>query len=194
MNPRRVASPRGARTSGFLADRGGAAAAEIALWLTVLTLPALTVVDIGTYVYSTMQVQAAAHHAADAARKACGWNAVPLTSSSNCNQTTLTSAIAAAAQSTSLGSNVAVSSGYPQEQYYCVDATGALTAVGTAGTSGSPPTPPADCSGVTKTSTAAAGDYLKVQVTYTYAPMFNGITLSAGLPSPITATAWLKMQ
>jgi hypothetical protein len=196
MGQPRVPSPRETRSTGFLADVRGAAAAEIALWLTVLTVPALSVLDVGMYAFKTMEVQAAAQQAIEAGRRVCGWNAVPMTSSSNCTQSTFTSALTTGAQNTSLGSKVSVASGYPKEGYYCSTSGGTLTLVGTAGTSGSPPTPPSPntCTSVISGSATAAGDYVQVKVTYAYAPTFNGISLSAALPTPITATAWLRLQ
>jgi len=42
--------------------------------------------------------------------------------------------------------------------------------------------------------TSVPSDYIKVAVTYAYAPVFPGISLSSALPTPITATAWLRVQ
>jgi Flp pilus assembly protein TadG len=187
-------APRHRNLRGFLADTRGAAAAELMVWVAVLIVPALSAVDIGIYCVQMMEVQSASVQAVQAARQACGFQAAPVTDSANCTQTTLTSAITAGAQATSLSSSVSVQSGYPQEQYYCVNSSGALVAVGTAGTSGSPPAGPKDCSSVITGSATAPGDYLKVAVTFAYAPAFPGISLSAALPTPITATSWLRMQ
>jgi Flp pilus assembly protein TadG len=194
-------APRHRTLRGFLADTRGAAAAELMLWVAVLIVPALSVVDLGIYAVKIMEVNSASVQAVEAARQACGFQAVPMTDGANCTQTTLNNAISTAAQSTSLGANVSVQTGYPQEQYYCVQpatvtppAAAVLVAVGTAGTSGTPPVGPKDCSSVVANSATAPGDYLKVAVTYAYTPAFPGISLSGALPSPITATSWLRVQ
>jgi hypothetical protein len=189
-----VRTARGFRS--FLTGNEGAAAAELMLWATALTVPVLSVLDLAVYAVKVMEVQTAAEQGVEAARKACGFSAVPITSASNCTQATMNSAVTTGVQGTSLGSSVAVASGYPAEQYYCVNSSGALVGVGTAGTSGAPPTPPTtnDCSSVIAGSAGAPGDYVKVRATYAFSPTFPGISLSSALPSTITATAWLRLQ
>jgi len=191
--PSNVRNTRGLLS--FLKGNDGAAAAELMLWLTVFTVPVLSVVDLAVYAVKVMAVQTAAQQGVEAARKACGFSAVPITSASNCTQATMTGAVTTGVQGTSLGSTVSVSSGYPAEQYYCVNSSGTLVGVGTAGTSGSPPTTSSNnCSSVVSGSSGAPGDYLKVKVTYAYSPTFPGISLASALPTPITATAWLRLQ
>jgi Flp pilus assembly protein TadG len=182
----------GPRSPGFLSDRGGAAAAELALWLTLLILPVMSVIDIGFYVFQRMQVELAAQAAVQAIRRECYDSGVPVTQ--RCAN--VTSAATTAAQSTLLANGVTLSSGYPAEGYYCVNGSNTLVLVGSSGTVGSPPTKPNpyDCSGVVGGSTSSPSVYARVGVTYVYTPPFAGISVASLLQSPIVRTAWLRVE
>jgi hypothetical protein len=183
------------RLAVFLRSCHGAAAAELAILVPVLTLPLLNIVDLGYYAYQRMQVGNAALAGAEEARSFCNAGKVPATSTTACPGFSVDEAIAI--NSTSMGSNVALVSGYPLEGYYCTLTTGALQLVGTTGTIGSPPSgAPSDCSGVAGASApgAAPGDYIQVQVTYTYTSVFPGMTVAALLPGTITQTSWSRLQ
>jgi Flp pilus assembly protein TadG len=185
------------RTVSWLRSDRGAAAAEFAILLPFLTIPMLSVVDLGYYAYQRMQVGNAAVIGAEEARSFCTPAQTPATDSTKCpgfqaNET-------AAIHSTSLGTNVALVSGYPIEAYYCTLTTGALQQVGTSGTFGSPPTPPSPdtCDAVTNHSVAngvAPSDYIQVQVTYTYTSVFPGMTVAALLPGTVTQTSWSRLD
>jgi hypothetical protein len=174
----------------------GSAAAEFGLLLPLLTIPLLNIVDLGYYAYQRMQVGNAALIGAEQARSFCNApTKLPATNSTNCpgfqaNET-------AAVHSTSLGSNVTLVSGYPIEAYFCTLTTGALQQVGTSGTIGSPPSgQPANCDAVTSHSAAngtAPGDFIQVQVTYTYTSVFPGMTVTAFLPGTITQISWSRL-
>ncbi|HEX3494081.1 MAG TPA: hypothetical protein VHT48_01710, partial [Methylocella sp.] len=101
----------------------------------------------------------------------------------------LNSAIDSAIQSTSLGTYVSRYSGFPQEGYYCVNASNALQLVGPVTSS-----PPADCSAAGNPATSPS-DYLQVQVTYPYQPLFPGLisVMSTSGISSITKTSWMRM-
>jgi len=74
-------------------------------------------------------------------------------------------------------------SGYPAENYYCVNASNALILQGPVSS------PPTACSGG-----VAPGDYLQVGVTYLYAPLFPGNSVMSVLGvTSITKTSWLRM-
>lgn len=180
------------KNPAFLADRRGAAAAEMALWLTVLVLPVSSVVDLGFYVFKRMQVELAAQAAVQAIRKECYDSNIPITQ--NCAN--VTTVATTAAQSTLLGTGVTLSSGYPAEGYYCVNGSNALVLVGASGRVGSPPTKPDpyDCSGVVGGSTSSPSIYARVGVTYAYTPPYAGISLASLLPSQIVSTAWLRIE
>ena len=179
---------------GLLVGTSGSAAVEMAIWISVIVVPLLSVTDIGLYGYRKMQVEIAAQQATEAVRRACGFAAAPVTDTNQCAASTLANAISAGRTGTSLGTNVTLSSGYPIEGYYCVKSTtGVLTAVGTLGTTGSPPTGTATCTGVNTGSTAPPVDYIRVKVTYTYTPMFSNLSVGALLTTPITSEAWLRL-
>lgn len=183
--------------AAFACRTDGAAAVEMALWATILTLPMLSVVDLGVYTYKKMQVENAAEMAVQAAWRFCDSTAT-LPAVQNCkpNAGLLVDALRAAAQSTTLTTNVTVALTGVTEGYYCTNSSGALQLVGTAG-SLSPATAPVaptpnDCS--TVLGTAKPGDFIQVTVSYTYTPTFSGISMAGLLPTPITKTAWMRLN
>ena len=184
----------------------------MALVTALLAYPVLNVADIGMYAYQSMQVANAAQAGARAAWSACNvasyW---PATANCGASGATLTTAVSGTAgiQSTTLGSNVTLVSGYPKEGYYCATTTNTLALTGSpssnpAVSAGSTPTKATNCSTVwdpatnasaTAANTAATpGDYVSVSVTFTYTPLFTGVvTVASLLTSPITSTAWQRM-
>src|SRR6202051_5025156 len=141
----------------FGQDAGGVAAVEFAIAATLIMVGILNAVDVGIYEYRRMQVENAAQVGAQAAWKACYDTSGMLPATRKCSG--LNDAITAAIQSTSLGTAVSLSPGYPTEGYYCVNTSGVLQLVG--GLSNRP----TDCSAAGNSS-ANPGDYLQVGVTY----------------------------
>jgi hypothetical protein len=143
-----------------------------------------------------MQLQMGAQAGAQAAWNACdpGKYTLPATTSSTQCGVNLLTTVTSAAQSTSLGTSVTVSS--IVEGYYCADASGNLLLVGSTGTIGSPPAKPtSSCKTVVATSTSETpGDYLQVTTSYTYAPIFSGLSIASALTTPITQTAWVRLK
>ncbi len=182
--------------AAFLRASGGVAAVEFALVASFLSVAMLNVADVTRYAYLRMQVENAAQVGAQAAWSTCNTVAkLPATDSTKCSG--LSSAVTTAIQSTTLGSNVALAGGSPSEGYYCGTTTGALTLVGTAGTVGSPPSgQPSTCSAVSQAAntSAAPGDYVEVSVTYTFVPLFGGMSLAALLNPSITKSTWERMN
>src|SRR5581483_8750661 len=69
----------------YITNAAGAAAAEFALILTLLTIPLLNVFDIGVYVYDRMQLDNAAQVAVQTAWAQCAPSGdVPATVNNNC--------------------------------------------------------------------------------------------------------------
>ena len=167
-------------------DTSGAAAAEFALWVTVLTVPVYNVVDISFYTYQHMQVENAAQVAAQAVWQLCNTSA-KLPATRNCAN--LTSALTSAAQSTSLGTGVTLPTGSPTEGYYCVNGSNALVLVGAVTAAA-----PSSCSAFVAGNTSAPGDYAQVQVSYTYTPAFPGVSVVSLLATPIVKTAWMRLN
>lgn len=156
------------KLQAYAAGQGGAAAVEMAIWLIVLVPALLNGFDLGMYIFQQMQVKHAAQMATQAAFTSCGQQGYT-NISTRC--TGFATTISNAAQnSTSLGSNVSATT---SEGDYCVDgATGALTT-----------------SGCTTTA-----HYLLVTATYTYAPLFQNVSITGLLPSTISQTSWIRMN
>lgn len=170
----------------FGRDTRGVAAVEFSIAAMMTIVGILNAVDVGLYEYRRMQVENAAQVGAQAAWKACYDTSAMLPATTNCAG--LSDAITAAIQSTSLGTAVSVSSGYPQEGYYCANAsTGMLQSVGDLSNK------PANCSAAGNAS-ALPGDYIQVSVTYNYAPLFSNLTVMGawGITS-ISKTSWMRL-
>jgi Flp pilus assembly protein TadG len=190
---------------GFAHDTRGAAGVEFAMWLMLMAIPIFTVVDAGFYIYQKMQVQnavqAAAQNAFAVCKDATMW---PATSKCGTGGATLKTALSQGAQSSSLGTLVALSPGSNgeagSEAYFCANAAGALVQTGTAGkisTTGAntaPSTPPATCSGVVAGSTVPPGDYVTANVKFTYHPIFKGASIAALFPANMTASATARLN
>jgi Flp pilus assembly protein TadG len=163
-----------ARWAGrYARSTSGAAAVEFALWLMILTPTLLSIIDLGRYIYLRMEVSNTAQTAVQAAWKTCD---TPPTSTCGNFNTALATAITNASD---LGTAVTEQSGQRAEGYYCADvSTGAL--VTNAGT--------------TCTSGAKAGYYFKLQVSYTYAPVFPALSIASLLSTPIVQTAWTRLK
>ena len=175
----RILSARLARfCDRYRADRRGAAGAEFALVLVLLTIPTLSVVDAGIYVYQRMELDNAAQAAAQKVRSTCN---IPNLLPAKTNCTDFGAAVTAGAQSTPLGNAVSVTS---VEGNYCVDSSGVLVSVGTA----------KNCSAVNSTSGDTPGDYIQITASYIYTPFFSTVSLASLLTSPITRTAWMRLN
>ncbi len=148
------------------------------------------VVDVGTYTYQRMQVEEAAQIGVQKVYASCTSSSLPAVQ--NCNVGTLSSTITTAVQSTSLGSNVSVVSGYPIEGYYCLDASNTLTLVGQSATIGGTPTKPASCVAAGLPA-GRMGDYIQIRVTYGYTSVFSWVSVAGLLSGPITKTAWMPL-
>ncbi len=163
-------------------EQHGVAAIEFGLVASFLSISTLNVSDMAVYALDRLEVENAASMGAQSAWKTCDTTHLPATT--NCPG--LNSAISTAIQSTRLGTNVSLVTGSPAEAYYCVDSSGVLTWVASV-SSGKP----SNCSTV-GVSTNTPGDYITVQVTYTYSPLFTSITNLFG--NTITKTSWMRLD
>lgn len=158
----------------------GAAAAEFALILTMLTIPLLNVFDIGVYVYDRMQLDNAAQTAVQTAWSQCATAGnVPATVNNNCAG--LSAAMTTAIHSSPLGSGVSITS---TTEDYCCPGAGTITCQGSVTT-----TTPTNCS-----SGQAPGDYIFIVASYTYAPLYSNVSVAALLTTPIVRTAWMRLS
>jgi Flp pilus assembly protein TadG len=166
------------------ADKRGVAGLEFAIAAPLLIFCVMNAADMGYYMYSRMEVENAAQMGAQAAWNTCNSDGL-LPATQNCPQ--LTSAVTAVTQRTTLGTAVAIASGYPTEGYYCANSANQFQYVGDVSSE------PANCSAAGNAN-VGPGDYLNLKVAYTYKPMFPGITvISAMAKSPITATSWVRL-
>jgi len=164
------------------ANVSGLAAIEFAMIAGFLSIAVLNVTDIAEFYFDKLQVDNATQMGAQAAWAACDLNHVPATI--RCSG--FSNAVSSAVHSTSLGSAVSLQSGFPAEGYYCVATSGALQYMSDVNS------PPLDCSAAGSSSTTPA-DYVKVQTTYTYTPIFGGISIASVLPTAITSTSWVRL-
>jgi Flp pilus assembly protein TadG len=187
--------------AAFAADCRGNGAAEFAIWIAFLALPILNVVNVGFYVFQTMQVREAAQSAAQTVSTACGQKGnTPAASVCAAAEvtagTTLTSVLTTAAQSTTLGSQVTVNTGSTNsyENYFCTNISGGLTAAGTtqwALIGGTPATKPTSCGATVTGNTQVPGDYVIVSVSYPFQPLFTGLSILSS--QTITQSAWMRI-
>jgi Flp pilus assembly protein TadG len=164
-------------------DRRGAAAIEFAMCAGFLSVAVLNAADVSIYLYQRMEVENATEMGAQAAWKTCDVNSLPATV--NCSG--LTDAVTKAVQGTTLGTRITLQSGSPSEGYYCVNSSNALQLMNDVSTAA-----PADCSAA-GTPGNQPGDYVKIQTTFTYAPLFPGITVAAAFAGQITRTAMMRL-
>lgn len=163
-------------------DTRGLAGVEFALIAGALTLAIANITDLGIYLYKRMEVENAALVGTMSALKACDASHLPATL--NCPG--LTAAVTAAIQSTSLGNAITLSGGAVSEAYYCVNSAGALQEVSNVSSK------PANCTAAGMPLLQAA-DYIRVAVTYSYVPVFGGISVASLFTTPVTKTAMVRM-
>jgi len=193
----------------FLGDARGAAAVEFAIWLTMLLAPIMSVVDIGFFIHERMQLENAAHAAAQTAWVVCDPSSgAYLPAATNClNAPLAIGKVRATAQTTSLGTLVTLHAS--AEGYYCADSSGNLSqgagwrnGVVTFTTSGNtaPSGGTLNCSslgGAFTGNVQPSGDYLLVTVGAPYSSPFKGLSIvTALLPNTttLTETAWVRLQ
>jgi Flp pilus assembly protein TadG len=179
----------------YLREQNGAAAVEFTLMLGLFTISLPSVVDLGVYAYDNMQVQNSAQMGAQAIWAAC--SQLPATDSGSCP--TAQSALNAAVSRTALGTAVAVPSGGVTEGYYCAGSSGTLVNADTNGKTGdfttsltsAVPSPPTSCP--SGSLTTSPGEYIKVNVSFSYSPVFANASVGRLLGTSIQGTAWMRL-
>ena len=195
-------------------ERRGTAAVEYTLWMAALSAPVFGAADIGYYGYQVLQAHLAAQMAAQSAFSSCASTTnFPATSKCGANGSNLNSAIAAGEHSTSLTTSAHMTSG--SEQWLCETSTGlthfdsgkedgtiktkttnGVVDVDTSGNT-SPATFPAPGTFNCPSSTTEPGDYIVVNVTYAFKPLFKGfsvVSLLGGNNVTITQTAYTRLE
>jgi Flp pilus assembly protein TadG len=164
-------------------DKSGLATIEFSFLVTFLAFSLLNVSDIAVFMFDKIQVNNATQMGAQAAMAACDTNHLPV--SVKCPS--MNTAVTIAVQSTSLGTNVTIQTGYPSDGYYCVNTSGALQYMSTV------TAPPNNCSAAGNAGTAPA-EYVQVQTSYPYTPIFPGLSVASVFPAAITATSWVRLS
>lgn len=164
----------------FIRDRSGAVAAETALVSGFLALLIVQVLDFGWFAYCSVQIRMAAQAAAARAATACSEDAL-LPATQNCPG--LKAKMEAAANEVSIGGTITISD--PDEGYFCHDNNNALVEVGALDNK------PADCMPYSATATPA--DFVYVTATYTFNPIFPGVSAVSYLGGAMTADGWMRV-
>ena len=168
----------------YVSDNRGSATIEVAFTTLFMAYAVMNTADISIYAYTRMQVQNAAQMGAQAAFAECDSKHVPATT--QCAG--LSAAITRGIQSTSLGALVTQPNGSPAEGYYCINASNVLQYMSAYSSK------PADCSGAGMAS-LQPGLYIKVDTTYTYAPVFpGGATVGSLLNTTVTGSALIRLK
>jgi len=186
LSPARLVLAFAGRIKAVAADQRGVAAIEFGIFSVVLALALANVVDVTMYLYQRMQAENATEVAAQAAWKACDLTVLPLTTDCSSLAASVT-AVQSALASTSLGTRVALVSGSPTVGYYCVNSSNALQYVSDISSK------PADCT-VAGTPTLQPGYYIQIQTTYTYSPIFPGMSIAGTFPTPINRTSLMRLS
>lgn len=174
-----------ARHRNFASDVRGTSAIEFSFFASLLSLSLLNVTDVSVYIYKRMEVENAAQMGVQAAFKACDPSNGYLPATTNCPG--LTTTVAGAVQSTSLGAAVQVQSGSPSEGYYCLNSSGSLQYVSPVSDK------PSDCSSAGM-ATLLPEDYIQITTTYAYTPMFPGVSIGSAFGTSISKTAMIRLD
>jgi Flp pilus assembly protein TadG len=184
-SPPKPALALAGRIRAMSADQSGVAAIEFGIFSVLLALALANVVDVTMYLYQRMQAENATEVAAQAAWKTCDLTKLPLTTDCSTLAASVT-AVQNALGSTSLGTAVALVSGSPSVGYYCVNSSNALQYVSDVSSK------PADCTAAGMPS-LQPGDYIQVQTTFTYVPLFPGFSVASTFATPINRTAFMRL-
>jgi Flp pilus assembly protein TadG len=176
-----LASRLACKAGAAWADQRGVAAIEFSIFALILFVSLANVTDVSIYIYQRMQVENATEVAAQAALASCS---TKLPATTNCPA--LLIAMQNALQSTSLGTGVAFITGSPAEGYYCINTSSALQFVSNVSSK------PADCTAA-GTPALQPGDYIRVQTTFTYQPLFGALSVAGAFPTPINRTAMMRL-
>jgi Flp pilus assembly protein TadG len=212
MNGFRHRSGRG--PGHFARGERGAAAVELVLILGLMTIPLFNVIDMAFYAYNSMQTQNAAQMAVQAAFSNCNTsNSLPASTtcygSNSANNMTLYDVVNQGLQESALGATATLNSSQVVDGYFCSTSANVLTPVGTLGyayadtglvgaSPSSSDTAPSDtsttCGAGFADSSASPGEYVTVTVTHNYTSIIPWASVTSLLPSPMTATAYARLD
>ncbi len=159
-------------------DERAAAALEVVIWVSVLAIPILNIVDVGFYLFQKMQLEYSTQAAARAVWTKCDLVYLPATTRCTGVNTAVTNAAQAASSLTT-----AVTASITSEGYYC-QVGSSLVSTGT----------PLAAGTTTCANGARSGDYVQITGSYTYTPLFRGVSVTSYLTTPITKTVWARLN
>jgi Flp pilus assembly protein TadG len=172
------------RLARFRRDARGTVSIEFGFVGLMFITGVLNAFELGRFAYQKMQVENAAYSGAQQAWTTCKDQTTMLPATQNCPG--LNAAVTAAIQATSLGTKVSLSSTGISEGYYCVNAANALQSVGSVSSK------PANCSAAGNAN-ALPGDYIQVNVTFSYRPLLSITVMGVRGASTITKTSWMRL-
>jgi Flp pilus assembly protein TadG len=162
-------------------NQSGATAIEFALIAGILVYLLLNGIDMGRYIYLRGQVENATQAGAHAVWEKCDPMKLPLIAKCYTDQTAAKTAVASVISNMVpgiTGSQLVITEGY-----YCPDAAGALHSVTNVSSL------PTQClSGV------VPGDYVQVQLTYPFTPLFGNVTVARTFGASISMTSYMRLQ
>lgn len=167
------------RCRKFWRDQRGATAIEFALVSLVLIFLLLNGVDFGRYIYYRDQVENATQAGAHAVWQRCDPTKLPIVPKCYTNEATAKTSVASVVANIVpgvTGDHVTLA-----QDYYCPDATGTLHAVTNVAS------PPSQCSGV------VPGVYVRVNVTYSYTPLFGNLTVVKMFQTSTSTTSYMRL-
>lgn len=177
------------RGRAVMRDERGMAGVEFAVVMGTLCFLLFNGVEVARYAWIRMQVENAAQAGAQAAWKTCDPSKLPVVVPNktpevwNCPE--LVDEVTDAIKGTSLNGSVEFA-GW-SEGYYCANASDELQSVGTLDS------PPKNCTGTGRPE-LIPGDYIQIDVKYTYDPLFADLTVIRFFSRSIEKTARMRVQ
>jgi Flp pilus assembly pilin Flp len=162
-------------------DQSGATAIEFALIAGILVYLLLNGIDLGRYIYLRGQVENATQAGAHSVWEKCDPMKLPIVTKCYANQTAAKTAVVSVISSIVEGvvnDHVTIT-----ESYYCTDAAGALHSVTNVASL------PAQCLPGT-----VPGDYVQVQLTYPFTPLFGNLTVAGTFGTTISMISYMRLQ
>jgi|SRR5579863_4242340 len=161
----------------------GAATVEFALIFGILVVVMLNGTEIARWYNSKMELDNATEMAVQAVTTTCDSTHLPATTACPTYNTVISTALA----STTLGSLVVQTGGSPADSYYCLNASGQLVFLSSIATA--------------QTTCTAAGnanlvpsEYVTIQASYSYTPIFSAVTIGSLLPSSLKSFAMVRLK
>jgi Flp pilus assembly pilin Flp len=162
-------------------DQSGATAIEFALISGILVFLLLNSIDLGRYIYLRGQVENATQAGAHSVWEKCDPMKLPIVTKCYANQTAAKAAVVSVISSILEG--IANDHVTITESYYCTDAAGALHSVTNVASL------PGQC-----LPGAVPGDYVQVQLTYPFTPLFGNLTVAGTFGTSISTISYMRLQ